>query len=170
MFNHLSLQILSQYFLECSVTLNEVSGTFQSPSNSDTQYCSWTIMVNTTQYIHLTINYFREQHESGSNELYVFNGESATGEVLGLFNGTHPPPEEGIYSSSNRIFVVFKSDKIGAKTGFNASYYGVNTTVMTGECSRGVWGGGEGTPYKGLIGTCDQSRYSFRDFCLKQGI
>ena len=26
------------------------------------------------------------------------------------------------------------------------------------------------TPYKGLIGTCSQSGYGFRGFCLKQGM
>ena len=31
-------------------------------------------------------------------------------------------------------------------------------------------GGGEVLPYKGLMGTCGQPRYVFRDFCLKQGI
>ena len=30
---------------------------------------------------------------------------------------------------------------------------------------------GEGVlPYKGLMGTCGQPGYVFRDFCLKQGI
>ena len=27
-----------------------------------------------------------------------------------------------------------------------------------------------GLPYKGLMGTCGQSEYVFRDFCLKRGI
>ena len=31
-------------------------------------------------------------------------------------------------------------------------------------------GGGEVLPYKGLMGTCGQPGYVFRDFCLKQGI
>ena len=31
-------------------------------------------------------------------------------------------------------------------------------------------GGGGGLPYKGLLGTCSQPGYVFRDFCLKQGI
>ena len=31
-------------------------------------------------------------------------------------------------------------------------------------------GGGGVPPYKGLMGTCGQSGYVFRDFCLKQGI
>ena len=30
--------------------------------------------------------------------------------------------------------------------------------------------GGGVLPYKGLMGTCDQPRYVFRNFCLKQGI
>ena len=34
--------------------------------------------------------------------------------------------------------------------------------------SRG--GGGGVLPYKGLMGTCGQPRYVFRNFCLKQGI
>ena len=31
-------------------------------------------------------------------------------------------------------------------------------------------GGGGLLPYKGLMGTCGQPGYVFRDFCLKQGI
>ena len=30
--------------------------------------------------------------------------------------------------------------------------------------------GGRVLPYKGLMGTCGQPGYVFRDFCLKQGI
>ena len=30
--------------------------------------------------------------------------------------------------------------------------------------------GGGVLPYKGLMGTCSQPGYVFRDFCLKQGI
>ena len=32
-----------------------------------------------------------------------------------------------------------------------------------------MWPGGV-LPYKGLMGTCGQPGYVFRDFCLKQGI
>ena len=34
----------------------------------------------------------------------------------------------------------------------------------------GGGGGGRVLPYKGLMGTCGQPGYVFRDFCLKQGI
>ena len=36
--------------------------------------------------------------------------------------------------------------------------------------SRPGGGGGGVLPYKGLMGTCGQPGYVFRDFCLKQGI
>lgn len=57
--------------------------------------------------------------------LYVYDGEIATRETLGVFYGSNPPPKEGIYSSSNRMFVIFKSDKTDSYTGFSASYYSV---------------------------------------------
>ena len=34
----------------------------------------------------------------------------------------------------------------------------------------GLLGGGGVLPYKGLMGTCGQPGYVFRDFCLVQGI
>ena len=52
----------------------------------------------------------------------MYDGEDETGEVLGVFYGGHSPPKEGIYSSSNRMFLIFKSDKTHSNTGFSASY------------------------------------------------
>ena len=38
-------------------------------------------------------------------------------------------------------------------------------------CGRGLGGKGGGVlPFEGLMGTCGQPGYFFRDFCLKQGI
>ena len=39
-----------------------------------------------------------------------------------------------------------------------------------GATFRPGGGGGQVLPYKGLMGTCGQPGYVFRDFCLKQGI
>ena len=46
---------------------------------------------------------------------------------------------------------------------------------IIGSLSKDVFeqcmvGGGGVLPYKGLMGTCGQPGYVFRDFCLKQGI
>ena len=56
----------------------------------------------------------------------MFDGENSTGEVLGVFYGSYSPPKEGTNSSSNHMFIIFKSDNNGSYTGFNASYSAVN--------------------------------------------
>ena len=43
-----------------------------------------------------------------------------------------------------------------------------NLSVVKGMNPEG--GGGGLLPYKGLMGSCGQPGYVFRDFCLKQGI
>ena len=83
-------------------------------------------MVNSEQRIYLVFTSFTMQNEKDTDEVYVYDGENATGEVLGVFNAGHPPPKEGICFSSNRVFVLFKSDKADAYHGFRVSYYGVN--------------------------------------------
>ena len=52
-----------------------------------------------------------------------------------------------------------------------ASVYGCHSSVAELVLSGSVCPRGEGVlPYKGLMGTCGQPGYVFRDFCLKQGI
>ena len=83
-------------------------------------------MVNTTQQIHLSFKSFSLQNEKNTDAVYVYDGENATGVILGVFYGGPPPPKEGICFSSNSIFVIFKSDNAGSYHGFKASYHGVN--------------------------------------------
>ena len=83
-------------------------------------------MVNITQQIHLVFTNFSLQNESNTDVVYVYDGENKTGEVLGVFYGGHPPPQEGIFSLSNQMFLIFKSDKTDSYKGFSASYYAVN--------------------------------------------
>ena len=109
-----------------------VNGTFHSPNYPnkypDGQYCSWRITVSPTQQILLTFANFSLQSENNTDGLYVYDGENTTGEVLGVLYGGHPPAKEGIYSSSNNMFIIFKSDRGGSYTGFIASYSAVNSS------------------------------------------
>ena len=66
--------------------------------------------------------------DKSTDELRVYDGVDETGEMLGVFYGGHPPPKEGIYSSSSRMFLIFKSDKNDSYTGFSASYFAVKKT------------------------------------------
>ena len=62
-------------------------------------------MVNVTPHIHLTFTNFSLHDENNTDALYVYDGENATGEVLGVFYGSNPPPEGGIYSMTNQMFI-----------------------------------------------------------------
>ncbi|KAL9950254.1 hypothetical protein ACROYT_G042729 [Oculina patagonica] len=128
------------YYRGCNETLTAVNGTFQSPNYPDEypngQYCSWRIVANTTPHIHLMFTNFVLQNENNTDALYIYDGENSTGVVLGVFYGGHPPPQEGIYSSSSRMFVIFKSDKTVSYTGFSASYYAVNKSGPSGTTTQ----------------------------------
>ena len=129
----------------CNKILTSVNGTFSSPNYPrkypNGQYCSWRITVNLAQQILLTFTHFSLQTEKNTDGLYVYDGQNTTGEVLGVFYGGHPPPKEGIYSSSNHMFVIFKSDNNSSYTGFSASYNsvycsGINCSTVTTSGSR----------------------------------
>ena len=126
---------LSFFFLGCNETLTGVDGTFHSPNYPrkypDGQYCSWRITVGPAQLIHLIFTNFSLQSENNTDGLYVYDGQNTTGEVLGVFYGGHPPPKEGICSSSNHMLVIFKSGKNGSYGGFSASY---SESDCVGKC------------------------------------
>lgn len=73
------------------------------------------------------------QSENNTDIIFVYDGANATGEVLGVFYGEHPPPKQGIQSSSNHMFVILKSDKNDTYAGFMATYRAVNCS--DNECS-----------------------------------
>ena len=101
------------------------NGKFHSPNYPekypDGQYCSWTITVSPSQRIHLLFTEFRLQNENNTDALYVYDGRDERGKELGVFYGD-TPPKGGINSSSNEIFVIFKSDGNISFTGFSALY------------------------------------------------
>ena len=70
---------------------------------------------------------FSLQRENNTDALYVFDAQNDTGELLGVFYGQHPPPVNGVNSSSNHLFIIFKSDETDSSyhTGFNATYSAV---------------------------------------------
>lgn len=85
---------------------------------------------------------FNLQAENNTDAVYVYDGDSEAREVLGVFYGGNLPPK-GIYSSSNNLLVVFKSDKNGSYTGFQAVYHAINcsgklTYAVLAQCLQEV--------------------------------
>ncbi|XP_015754342.1 PREDICTED: uncharacterized protein LOC107333990 isoform X2 [Acropora digitifera] len=114
------------YYRGCNKTLTAMNGTFHSPNypnkHSDGEYCSWKISVSPGNRIRLTFSNPSFHEHSVASNLIVYDGEHVSGEVLGVFYGSLPPPGNEFYSSSNNMLVVFVSKATNSYTGFNASY------------------------------------------------
>lgn len=121
------------YYRSCNETLRGLGGSFHSPNHPNNypngQFCSWRIIVSPGQQIHVIFRNFTLQNEFKTDSLLVYDGENATAKEMGIFYGGYPPPEEGLYSTSSEMFLVFKSDKISSFSGFSAIY-------CEGNCSE----------------------------------
>ena len=96
-----------------------------SVAKLSTEVPGWTVLLlddHSQPSATNTFDLHKFHSEINTDGLYVFDGKNTTGKVLGVFYGDQPPPGEGIYSSSNHMFVIFISDNNGSYTGFNASY------------------------------------------------
>lgn len=124
------------YYRSCNETLLGLNGTFHSPNHpnnySNGQYCSWKIIVRRDQQIHLVFLNFSLENEVDTDSLFVYDGENATSKELGVFYGGHPPPKEGLYSTSYKMFVIFKSDNTSSFSGFSAIYCESNCSETSG--------------------------------------
>ena len=103
-------------------------GVLQSPNfphnYPNEAYCSWNIRVKQSQHVFLMFSSsFSLQAENNTDVIRVYDGGNTTGKVLGVFYGGHPPPQGGLYSSANQMFVVFKTDNNKSFSGFQASYH-----------------------------------------------
>ena len=118
------------YFLVCdgcNETFQADKGGFHSPNYPqqypDNQFCSWRITVSPSNQVYLQFSNFTLQAENNTDAVYVYDGDNETGEVLGVFYGSDP---RSIYSSSNSLLVIFKSDNNSSYTGFQAVYHAIN--------------------------------------------
>ena len=71
-------------------------------------------------------------------------------------------PDSHDYPTKKSMVLVWRMNV--SILGIKGSTSCFNTMAITRE------GGGGVLPYKGLMGTCGQPGYVFRDFCLEQGI
>ena len=130
---------LSCFLPGCNETLRGLGGSFHSPNHPNNypngQFCSWRIIVSPGQQIHVIFRNFTLQNEIKTDSLLVYDGENATAKEMGIFYGGYPPPEEGLYSTSSEMFLVFKSDKISSFSGFSAIYCEGNCSGKS-SCDR----------------------------------
>ncbi|XP_032235096.2 uncharacterized protein LOC5510145 isoform X2 [Nematostella vectensis] len=113
------------YYKSCAYIINGSSnGTLASPNfpkpYPNGQICSWSITIATGSKISLNFTTFLLQSGSDVDSVQVFDGSDVKAPSLGVFSGVHSPPSQGLLSSGNQIFVLFKSDSSNSDKGFEA--------------------------------------------------
>uniref|UniRef100_A0A671RXC0 CUB and sushi domain-containing protein 1-like n=1 Tax=Sinocyclocheilus anshuiensis TaxID=1608454 RepID=A0A671RXC0_9TELE len=106
----------------CGGNLTGPSGLILSPEYPEPyphgRECDWTVTVMPDHIISLTFNHF--SLEPSYDFLHIYDGPDSLSPLLGSFYGTDVP--ERIESSSNTLFLAFRSDASLSSNGFVLQY------------------------------------------------
>ncbi|XP_060104406.1 cubilin [Heteronotia binoei] len=113
--------------IPCGGVFNSSVGTISSPTHSFSDYhhnmnCSYHITVRRNKIVELKFNSFHLEASSSCYKDYVavYDGPNTLARLLGKFCGAALPPI--IRSSTNTLFLVFKTDFTEAAGGWKASF------------------------------------------------
>uniref|UniRef100_A0A3Q2TAZ9 Cubilin n=1 Tax=Fundulus heteroclitus TaxID=8078 RepID=A0A3Q2TAZ9_FUNHE len=111
----------------CGGFFNSTSGTVSSPALSITNYhhnmnCTFHISVQADRVVDLKFNTFSLEASSSCRFDYVavYDGHDTLAPLLGRFCGTVLPP--ALRSSTNNLFIVFRTDATVSSVGWRATY------------------------------------------------
>lgn len=83
---------------------------------------------------------FTLQKGTSTDNIQLYDGQSENTPSLGVYAGDKVPPSSGVQSSSNELFVIFKSDSKNNLSGFQASYSAQKPTRELYHCvERGIF-------------------------------
>ena len=101
---------------------NQLGGVLWSPnfpSNyGNSQNCNWLI----SSQVNLTVTVREINTESCCDHLYIYDGGSTSAPLIGKYSGKSIPPQAT--STTNQLYLRFKSDGSVVKTGFSAQFEG----------------------------------------------
>ncbi|XP_068604308.1 cubilin [Brachionichthys hirsutus] len=111
----------------CGGFFNSTMGTVSSPALSFTDYhhninCSYHILVHEDRVVDLKFNTFHLEASSSCRYDYVavYDGSDSFAPLLGKFCGAVLPPN--LRSSTNQLFIIFKTDASVNGIGWRATY------------------------------------------------
>ncbi|KAM9333329.1 LOW QUALITY PROTEIN: cubilin [Pholidichthys leucotaenia] len=114
--------------IPCGGFFNSTAGTVSSPALSMTNYhhninCTYHIRVSPNRVIDLKFNTFHLEVSSSCRYDFVavYDGQDTLAPLLGKFCGTVLPPN--LRSSSNQLFIVFRTDETENGIGWRATYH-----------------------------------------------
>ncbi|XP_015810319.3 cubilin [Nothobranchius furzeri] len=119
---------MAQYTaIPCGGVFNSTAGTVSSPGLSMTNYhhninCTYHLIVRENRVMDLKFNTFHLEASSSClfDYVAVFDGQNTLAPLLGKFCGTVLPPN--LRSSTNHLFLVFRTDASVNGIGWRATY------------------------------------------------
>ncbi|XP_033150281.1 cubilin homolog [Drosophila busckii] len=115
-------------FSSCSRMLTGASGSLRYPAAGDSYdhnaQCAWVIRTNESLVLNVTFQHFHleDSTECRFDWLQVNDGRSAAAQLIGRYCGNHIPHGGNIISSSNQLYLWFRSDNSTAHEGFELSW------------------------------------------------
>ncbi|MEE6466792.1 hypothetical protein FKM82_007053 [Ascaphus truei] len=113
--------------IPCGGTFNTSSGIIRSPTHGYTSYhnnmnCTYHITVQGNKIVELKFNQFDLEVSSSClfDYVTVYDGWNISSALLGKFCGKALPPV--LRSSSNNLFLVFRTDSLSTAGGWRASF------------------------------------------------
>ncbi|TNN61141.1 Cubilin [Liparis tanakae] len=113
--------------IPCGGYFNSTMGTVSSPALSVTDYhhninCTYHIVVGDNRVMDLKFNTFHLEASSSCRYDYVavYDGQDTLAPLLGKFCGSVLPPD--IRSTTNQLFIEFRTDATGSGIGWRAVY------------------------------------------------
>ncbi|KAK6644342.1 hypothetical protein RUM43_000609 [Polyplax serrata] len=132
----------------CGGYMNADEGELQFPSanSSSIRYshnlnCAWIIIVNSSLVINATFDYFdlESAPECQMDWVQIHDGKSAGDHIIGKFCGKDLPNNGTIISSTNYMYMWFKSDGSKSGNGFKLTWHAVNP-VCGGTINASIHG------------------------------
>ncbi|KAH9499056.1 hypothetical protein Btru_005569 [Bulinus truncatus] len=121
---------------ECNITRTDKSGVISSPGYPvryfPNVYCSWHILVDPGMFIDISLSNITIESSAlcEYDMVEVFDGHSTRSRSLGRFCGR---TSSNMTTTSNSVFLVFRSDGMVEKSGFFGRYTAYDCNLTTTE-------------------------------------
>lgn len=122
-------------FLACGGKLEHLDGVLQFPLEPSEQYnhalsCAWVIQTNSTKVLNITFTRFdlEDSAECQFDWVQIHDGRNSAAHNIGRFCGSQLPKGGNIITTTNSVYIWFRSDTRLAKHGFSLNW----TTIDPG--------------------------------------
>ncbi|XP_073838257.1 cubilin [Musca autumnalis] len=112
---------------DCGGVLQGITGQLKYPPGSlydHNSQCAWILRTNESLVLNVTFHRFdlEDGTECRFDWLQINDGRSAAAQIIGRFCGTHKPMGGNIISSTNNLYLWFRSDNSTSKEGFELEW------------------------------------------------